>query len=74
MSSDEKLELIRAAIQEWSGQQGHDRCWYYPDIFKRIADIAGVDVPAKPDIPRPEFEQGCRRFQDQEFGKDLQGE
>jgi hypothetical protein len=64
----EKLELIRQAVLDWNNQTGHNRCWYYPLFFKFIAEVVGVDVPAKPDISREEFEAGCKQFQDEEFG------
>ena len=68
MSDSEKLEQIRQVILEWDGKKGHDRCWYYPDLFHRIANIAGVELTPKPDISRQEFEAGCTHFQNQEFG------
>lgn len=69
MSDTDKLEQIRQAILEWDGKKGHDRCWYYPDLFHRIAGIAGVELTQKkPDISRQEFEAGCTHFQNQEYG------
>lgn len=68
-SSDEKIKEIQQTIMEWDGKEGHDRCWYYPDLFAKIAEIVDVPLNQSPALPpRPEFEEGCRRFQSQEFG------
>jgi len=66
----DKLEQIRQVILEWDGKTGHDRCWYYPDLFKKIADILDIKLTQTPALPsRGEFEDGCRQYQDEEFGK-----
>ncbi len=63
-----KYDEARAALQEWVHQQGHDRCWYYPDIFKRLAEILGVEASKNPALPSlEEFKQGCRRYQEEEY-------
>lgn len=31
--------LTKKIIQEWLDKQGHDRCWYYPDLFMKLAVI-----------------------------------
>lgn len=73
MSDAEKLQQIQQVILEWDNKQGHDRCWYYPDLFQRIAAIVGVQLTHTPQLPtRAEFEEGCRRYQRHEFeGEDL---
>ncbi|MGD9726517.1 MAG: hypothetical protein AB7L09_00575 [Nitrospira sp.] len=69
MTPEQRLAAIRKTIQTWMDKQGHDRCWYYPDLFREIANIVGVDVSTTPLLPpRPEFEEGCRRYQQEEYG------
>ena len=59
----------RNALKDWVGKQGHDRCWYYPEIFNRLCDILGVKASDHRNLPpRAEFEQGCRRYQNEEYG------
>lgn len=59
----------RAIIQEWVDKQGHDRCWYYPDLFRRLAALHDIRPTVDPVLPaREEFERGCDRFQDEEYG------
>jgi hypothetical protein len=63
-----KCEQIAAAIEEWSLKQAHDRCWYYPDVFNRIANVLNLSTLAQPNLPpRAEFEEGCRRYQAEEY-------
>ena len=67
MTTDaEKLTAIEAAVVEWMQKQGHDRCWYYPEIFQRILDVLELTEAAPPQyatrLTKTEFEAGCRRY------------
>ncbi|MBI2666715.1 hypothetical protein HYX13_03830 [Candidatus Woesearchaeota archaeon] len=65
----QKYFEAREALQQWVDQQGHDRCWYYPDIFNRLVKILGVKASKNPELPpRKEFERGCQRYQEEEYG------
>lgn len=71
MTSDEKLNNIKTVLKSWFLKEGHEKCWYYPDIFNKIVSILDIDlsrfwynVPSKEDFCR-----GCERYQ-----KDLYGE
>ncbi len=58
----------RKLLEEWAGKQGHDRCWYYPEIFRKIATILGANLDAVGELPpRAEFEEGCRKYQDEVY-------
>jgi hypothetical protein len=58
----------QALIQEWLDRQGHDRCWYYPEVFSKLAALFGLGAKKPPRLPpRAEFEEGCRRYQAEEF-------
>jgi len=64
-----ELEEVRQITQEWMDQQGHNRCWYYPKLFAKLEKILGSHMTLKPVLPpRPEFEEECRKFQQQEYG------
>lgn len=65
----EKCDEGKRLIQEWVDKQGHERCWYYPDLFNRLAKLFDVQPSVEPCLPpRPEFELGCCRYQDEEYG------
>lgn len=68
MTAEEQNQQIKDVVQDWLDKQGHERCWYYPDLFKKIMDILEIKVPEPQLPPRQEFEEGCRRFQNQEYG------
>lgn len=56
-------------MQAWTDKQNHERCWYYPDLFRQLVAVFGVKSVKAPQLPpRAEFEAGCRRYQDEEFG------
>lgn len=38
----ETCDKAKQAIQEWVDKQGHERCWFYPELFERLAAIFGV--------------------------------
>lgn len=62
------LGQIRALVQQWLDKQGHEQCWYYPEIFRLICQVLGVRPSRDPGLPpRPEFEEGCRRYQDEQY-------
>lgn len=69
MSADDRLDDVKAIVQEWLDKQGHDRCWWYPELFERLAEVLELKatVPARLP-PRCEFEAGCRRFTDSQYG------
>jgi hypothetical protein len=65
---DEKVQKARAVLQEWVGKQGHERCWYYPDLFGQLAEILEVPLPPDPSLsPLEEFRRGCERYQREEY-------
>lgn len=66
----EKCDEVKKIVQEWTDKQGHERCWYYPDLFNRLAGVLGVTPTVAPCLPpRAEFEEGCRKYQEEEFRK-----
>ena len=58
-----KLKNIKKLVQEWANKQGHESCWYYPEIFRAIAEELEIkiDPPSLP--PRTEFRKGCERYE-----------
>jgi len=68
MEPNEKLERAKSVIQEWMDKQGHDRCWYYPDLFMKLAEIFDVKPSKEPNLPPlQEFKKGCERYQKEEY-------
>jgi hypothetical protein len=68
----QNCEAVKTLIQTWLDKQGHERCWYYPDLFLKLAAILDLKPKYPPTLPsRDEFEKGCKRYQDQEFGTDV---
>ena len=58
----------KRAIQEWVDKQGHDRCWYYPELFTRLVEIYEIKPTKKTSLPPiEEFEEGCTRYQFEEY-------
>lgn len=63
-----KLERVKAIVQEWLDQQGHDRCWYYPELFSRLVLELELTPTREPSLPpREEFERGCRQYTDEQY-------
>lgn len=69
-----EVEEARNILLTWAYQRGHDRCWYYPDVFLKLCELFDTVPSNHPDLPpREEFEAGCKRYQDEQYGvKDVQ--
>ena len=68
MNDSEKVQKAKDVLQEWVDKQGHDRCWYYPDLFRQLADILKVKPSKEPALPPlDEFKKGCERYQREEY-------
>ena len=68
MNEKEKLEKAKQLIQKWVDKQGHDRCWYYPEIFEELKELFDIKTPKEPKLPPlEEFKKGCKRYQEEEF-------
>ncbi len=64
----QKCEKAKEVLQEWIDKQGHDRCWYYPDLFKELINIFGIKPKADPGLPSlEEFKKGCEKYQEEEY-------
>ncbi len=61
-------EKTKILLKEWINQQGHDRCWYYPDIFQEIMKVHNLNLEIQKSLPSlEEFKEGCRKYQEEEF-------
>lgn len=63
-----KIENIRQVVLQWASQQGHNKCWYYPDLFNELIEILGIKpneyIPTNQTLPSvEEFKKGCERYQ-----------
>lgn len=61
----------KVIIKEWINKQGHDRCWYYPDLFNELISIFQIKSNKNPCLPPlMEFKNGCERYQKEEYQKE----
>lgn len=66
----ERCDAAKQILQEWTDKQGHDRCWWFPELFAKLAEIYGVTPSKEPCLPpEEEFEGGCTKFRKEEYGK-----
>ena len=67
---ERKLKVVEEIVQEFVDKQGHERCWYYPDLFNRLSQTLNITPTINPSLPsREEFEEGCRRYQMEQYEK-----
>ncbi len=65
---ERRYNEAKGIIQEWVDKQGHHRCWYYPDLFRKLADIFEVRPSRDPGLPSiQEFRKGCEKYQEEEY-------
>jgi hypothetical protein len=68
---EEQYVKAKAVVEKWNNKTGHDCCWYYPELFKELAEIFGIP-PQNQSLPsREEFENGCKRYQDEIYANQL---
>jgi outer membrane protein assembly factor BamE (lipoprotein component of BamABCDE complex) len=61
------IEQVKQILEEWISQQGHNQCWYYPELFRRLCTLLDVKF-VEPNLPnRRQFEIGCLKFQNEVF-------
>lgn len=70
----EVLDSVTAVATEWRDKEGHDSCWYYPELFAKFLTTLGLDPKPAHSLPRAEFEVGCRRYADELYGKGPDGD
>lgn len=59
---------VRQIVQSWLDKQGHDRCWYYPEIFTELARALDLHAVKPPQLPSlAEFKAGCERYQREQY-------
>lgn len=62
------VEEARSILHAWLSKQGHERCWYYPELFHRLCAALAVQYDGERALPaREEFEDGCRRYQQEQY-------
>ncbi len=56
-------------LQLWLDKQSHERCWYYPEVFTILSNLFGINQTIHSTLPpRCEFEEGCRLYQNEQYG------
>lgn len=68
MNNLNKIQQIQAVIQEWDSKKGHNRCWFYPELFQQIAKIVEVPLTDSPILPpKEEFEACCEKYKEEQY-------
>ncbi|MBI4174167.1 MAG: hypothetical protein HY517_00855 [Candidatus Aenigmarchaeota archaeon] len=71
MNPDEmerKFNEAKKVVQEFADMQGHDRCWWHPDLLNRLAEI--FEIKSLKDLELPpleEFKRGCEQYQREQY-------
>lgn len=67
--------LARDVLQEWVSRKGHERCWYYPEIFEKLCEYLEIETNLDPKLPpRPEFRSFCQKFENEQAWPDNEPE
>lgn len=61
------LSEIERLVRDWRDKQGHQACWYYPEIFREICKVLGVECHLVPSMSRECFRAGCERYMDEVY-------
>lgn len=63
--SREKLTQIETLVREWIERQGHEKCWYYPETLRAIAEVLDIKYADPTMVSEEEFRRGCARYQEE---------
>ena len=48
---------------EWMDKKEEDSCWFYPEIFGKIAEVVEIEIKvSEPKMTREQFEAGCDHY------------
>jgi hypothetical protein len=68
MNDTEKLNKVKEILLEAIEKEGHERCWYHPDLFQKLIDLLEIKTAKNLCLPpRKEFEQGCKNYQEEQY-------
>ncbi len=63
---DQTLDIV----EEFLNKEGQNKCHYYPDLFNKLAELYSLKTHNLDTLPpRKEFEEGCKKHQDELYGK-----
>lgn len=65
----DRCEMARSLLENWANKQGHERCWWHPDILTALANALDVKIPP-PILPlQAEFSKGCDIYKAEQYEK-----
>jgi hypothetical protein len=68
----DSLEHVKQIVTEWATKQGHDRCWYYPDLFRKLVEVLKLDVEVEKNLPpQEEFSYCCKQYEKEIYEKGM---
>ncbi len=58
------MERVYDIVQGYVDRQGHDRCWYLPELFDALAKELDISARHPAELPSiEEFCRGCAKYQ-----------
>lgn len=65
LSSCKKCNKVQKILKEWVKKKSHDKCWYYPELFNKLVQVFDIKVESLELPSKEEFDQGCKKYQDE---------
>lgn len=58
-----RCERTEELLKSWVDKQSHNKCWFYPEIFRELCSLHRV-YPSLPDLlpSQEEFKEGCDKY------------
>lgn len=55
-------------LESWLNKQGHDRCFWHPEVLQMLANVYGLKQTVPSELPPiEEFRLGCALFTNEEY-------
>lgn len=69
LNNGSKVSQAEMLLKGWVEKQGHDQCWFYPEIFRQLCSTFGITAPDPGLPPRAEFRKGCLKYESEVYGR-----
>ena len=67
----ERCDQARVILQECANRQGHNKCWWNPEVLQSLMTLFDIQSTVEPCLPpKEEFNQQCGVYADKLYGVD----
>ncbi len=58
------IRRVREILNDWQTKAGHDACWFYPEVFRELCNVVGLEYIEPSKVDRSDFRAHCQKFEE----------